>query len=404
LNKSKDFDIIIWGATGFTGRLVAEYIYKNYSSEKLSWAIAGRDKKKLINVRDKIADENIPIIIADSFDEMSLTKMTQKTKVICSTVGPYSKYGSLLVKSCIKTNTHYCDLAGEAQWIRKIVDTYHQEAKNKKIRIVNSCGFDSIPSDIGVYFIHKNLPDVNIKLDNISMRLSGFKGSLSGGTYASMNNIITEASKDSHVRKILTNPYGLNPEGQRTGPDKRDLNKVKYDEDSKSWIAPFMMAGINTKIVRRSNALSNYSYGKNFTYDESVMTGDGFKGRTKAIMSVLPLFFLTAKPGSLLKRIINYFTPKPGQGPNENERENGYFSMRFYIRYNDKSRALVRVTGDRDPGYGSTSKMLAESAICLSKDSLKDTYGVITPSIAMGDQILDRLQAKAGLTFKFIES
>ena len=401
---SKEFDIIIWGATGFTGRLVAEYIFKNYSSEKLNWAIAGRDKKKLINVRDKIADENIPIIIADSFDEVSLTKMTQKTKVICSTVGPYSKYGSLLVKSCIKTNTHYCDLAGEAQWIRKIIDTYHQEAKNKKIRIVNSCGFDSIPSDIGVYFIHKNLPDINIKLDKISMRLSGFKGSLSGGTYASMNNIITEASKDSLIRKILTNPYGLNPEGQRSGPDKRDLNKVKYDEDSKSWIAPFMMAGINTKIVRRSNALSNYSYGKNFTYDESVMTGDGFRGRIRAIISVLPLIFLSAKPGSLLKRIFNVFTPKPGQGPNENERENGYYSMRFYIRYNDKSRALVRVTGDRDPGYGSTSKMLAESAICLSKDSLKDTYGVITPSIAMGDQILDRLQAKAGLTFKFIES
>ena len=404
MNESKDFDIIIWGATGFTGRLVAEYIFKNYSSEKLNWAIAGRDKKKLINVRDEIADKNIPIIIADSFDEMSLTKMTQKAKVICSTVGPYSKYGSLLVKSCIKTNTHYCDLAGEAQWIRKIVDTYHQEAKNQKTRIVNSCGFDSIPSDIGVYFIHKNLPDINIKLDKISMRVSGFKGSLSGGTYASMNNIITEASKDSLIRKILTNPYGLNPEGQRSGPDKRDLNKVKYDEDSKSWIAPFMMAGINTKIVRRSNALSNYSYGKNFTYDESVMTGDGFKGRIKAIISVLPLIFLSAKPGSLLKRIFNYFTPKPGQGPNENERENGYYSMRFYIRYNDKSRALVRVTGDRDPGYGSTSKMLAESAICLSKDSLKDTYGVITPSIAMGDQILDRLQAKAGLTFKFIES
>ena len=401
---SKEFDIIIWGATGFTGRLVAEYIFKNYSSEKLNWAIAGRDKKKLINVRDEIADKNIPIIIADSFDEMSLTKMTQKTKVICSTVGPYSKYGSLLVKSCIKTNTHYCDLAGEAQWIRKIVDTYHQEAKNQKTRIVNSCGFDSIPSDIGVYFIHKNLPDINIKLDKISMRVSGFKGSLSGGTYASMNNIITEASKDSLIRKILTNPYGLNPEGQRSGPDKRDLNKVKYDEDSKSWIAPFMMAGINTKIVRRSNALSNYSYGKNFTYDESVMTGDGFRGRIRAIISVLPLIFLSAKPGSLLKRIFNFFTPKPGQGPNENERENGYYSMRFYIRYNDKSRALVRVTGDRDPGYGSTSKMLAESAICLSKDSLKDTYGVITPSIAMGDQILDRLQAKAGLTFKFIES
>ena len=404
MNNSKDFDIIIWGASGFTGRLVVEYIFNNYSPEKLKWAIAGRDKDKLINVRDKVADKNIPIIIADSFYELSLNKMIEQAKVICSTVGPYSKYGSLLVKSCIKTNTHYCDLAGEAQWIRQIIDTHHQEAKNKKVRIVNSCGFDSIPSDMGVYFIHNNKPHDNIKIDNISMRVSGSKGGLSGGTYASMDNIIKEASTDHSIRKILTNPYGLNPEGERSGPDKRDLNKIKYDKDSKTWIAPFMMAGINTKIVRRSNALGNYLYGKNFTYDETVMTGDGLKGRIRAAIYVIPLLFLSSKPGSFLKKVSNLFTPKPGQGPSKNERENGYFSMRFYIRYNDKSRGLVRVTGDRDPGYGSTSKMLAESAICLSKDILEDSYGVITPSVAMGDKILDRLQANAGLTFKFMES
>ena len=188
--------------------------------------------------------------------------MTERTKVICTTVGPYAKYGSQLVKSCVKSKTHYCDLAGEAQWIRKMIDLYHETATENQIKIVNSCGFDSIPSDLGVYYIHKNISKKNLY---IKMRVTGAKGTYSGGTYASMQNIIKEAYKDMEVRKSLTNPYGLNPKGQQDGLDKKDLRSVKYDKKIKSWISPFLMAGINTKIVRRSNALSNFSYGKSFS-------------------------------------------------------------------------------------------------------------------------------------------
>ena len=319
---------------------------------------------------------------------------------ICTTVGPYAKYGSLLVKSCVSSKTHYCDLAGEAQWIRKMIDLHHKDAKDNNVRIVNSCGFDSIPSDLGVYYIHKNISKKNL---SIRMRVTGAKGTYSGGTYASMQNIIKEAFKDREVRKSLTNPYGLNPVGQQDGLDKRDLRSVKYDKRIKSWISPFLMAGINTRIVRRSNALSNFSYGKEFTYDEAVMTGKGFKGRLNGIFLSIPLMFLAAKPGSFFNKIFNIISPKPGQGPNKKERENGYFSLRFFVFQKDGNKSIFKVTGDRDPGYGSTSKMLAESAVCLAKDDLEEKYGVLTPSYAMGVNILDRLVSNAGLTFSKIK-
>ena len=396
----REFDVIIWGASGFTGRLVAEYLFQNYNNDELNWAIAGRDIKKLNKIRDQYLDQNIPVIIGDSFDEVSLVKMTQRTKVICTTVGPYAKYGSQLVKSCVKSKTHYCDLAGEAQWIRKMIDIYHETATENQIKIVNSCGFDSVPSDLGVYYIHKNL---SIKNLSIKMRVTGAKGKYSGGTYASMQNIIKEAYKDREVRKSLTNPYGLNPKGQQDGLDKRDLRSVKYDKKIKSWISPFLMAGINTRIVRRSNALSNFSYGKKFQYDEAVMTGKGVKGRLNGIILSIPLIFLAAKPGSFINKIFNIISPKPGQGPNKKEIENGYFSFRFFVFDHEGNESIFKVTGDRDPGYGSTSKMLAESAVCLAKDKLDDRYGVLTPSYAMGDNILNRLILKAGLTFNRIK-
>ena len=403
LNMSLDkreFDVVIWGASGFTGRLVAGYLFENYSHNKLKWAIAGRDSNKLNKIRNQYLDVKIPIIIADSFDKVSLSKMTKRTKVICTTVGPYAKYGSLLVESCVSSKTHYCDLAGEAQWIRKMIDLHHEDAKDNNVRIVNSCGFDSIPSDLGVYYIYKNISKKNL---SIRMRVTGAKGTYSGGTYASMQNIIKEAFKDREVRKSLTNPYGLNPVGHQDGPDKRDLRSVKYDKRIKSWISPFLMAGINTRIVRRSNALSNFSYGKEFTYDEAVMTGKGFKGRLNGIFLSIPLMFLAAKPGSFFNKIFNIISPKPGQGPNKKERENGYFSLRFFVFQVDGNKSIFKVTGDKDPGYGSTSKMLAESAVCLAKDELEERYGVLTPSYAMGDNILHRLISKAGLTFKKIK-
>lgn len=400
MKNKRDYDIVIWGASGFTGRLVAEYLYKNYNYKDLKWAIAGRDKEKLNTVRENYLDENIPIILADSFDESSLVEMVKKTNVVCSTVGPYAKYGSLLVKSCVNNGTNYCDLAGEAQWIRKMIDLYHDKAIDNNVKIVNSCGYDSIPSDMGVYFINKNLSKKNLK---IKMRVTGTKGGYSGGTYASMQNIIKEASLDREVRKSLTNPYGLNPVGEQKGNDKRDLSSVVYDSEIKSWIAPFLMAGINTRIVRRSNALSKYKYGKGFKYDESIMTGQGIKGRLNGIMLSIPLIFLAAKPGSLLNKISSFFVPKPGDGPNKKERESGYFSSRFFVFDEESNASVFKVTGDRDPGYGSTSKMLAESAVCIAKDNLEDKFGILTPSYAMGDHILNRLISKAGLTFSKIK-
>ena len=400
MENNREYDIIIWGASGFTGRLVAEYLYKNYNAKDLNWAIAGRNELKLSSIREKFLDNTIPIVLADSFNENSLNDIVKKTKVVCSTVGPYAKYGSLLVKSCVKNKTYYCDLAGEAQWIRKMIDLYHKEAITNQVKIVNSCGFDSIPSDMGVYFIYKNILKKNL---SIKMRVTGAKGGYSGGTYASMQNIIKEASINKEIRRNLTNPYGLNPIGEQSGMDKSDLRSVIYDSKIKTWISPFLMAGINTKIVRRSNALSNYNYGKEFKYDEAVMTGTGFKGRLKGIILSIPLIFLSAKPGSLFNKIFNFLSPKPGKGPNKKERESGYFSLRFYVFQENNDFSIYKVTGDKDPGYGSTSKMLAESAVCLAKDELNNNFGILTPSIAMSDSLLDRLVSKAGLKFSKIK-
>jgi len=281
-----------------------------------------------------------------------------------------------------------------------MIDIYHKAAKVNQIRIVNSCGFDSVPSDLGVYYIHKIISKKNL---SIKMRVTGAKGSYSGGTYASMKNIINEAYKDKEVRKSLTNPYGLNPKGQQDGLDIRDLRSVKYDKKINSWISPFLMAGINTRIVRRSNALSNFSYGQKFKYDEAIMTGKGLRGRINGIILSIPLMFLAAKPGSFSDKIFNIISPKPGQGPNKKEREIVYFSFRFFVFDEQGVKSTFKVTGDRDPGYGSTSKMLAESAVCLAKDKLDNKYGVLTPSYAMGDNILNRLISKAGLTFNKIK-
>ena len=398
----KQFDIIIWGATSFTGKLVVEYLFKKFASTKIKWAIAGRNKEKLENVRSKVADKNIPIFIADSFDEKSLSVIVKKSKVICSTVGPYSLYGSLLVELCVKHSTNYCDITGEAHWIRTIIDKFHKDAKKKKIKIVNSCGFDSIPSDMGVYFIQNQIKKAyESYAKSIKMRVAGIRGGISGGTYGSMNNLLKEAYADKSVFKVLNNPYGLNPRDKMEGLDKKDLRKIIFDNESKSWIYPFIMAGINTKIVRRSNALSNFQYGKEFTYEEATMAGKGISGFWKAILALFPLAMIGINPNSFLKKIVNSFMPKPGEGPGIEKRKNGFYNLRFYITIDKKRKAFAKVIGDSDPGYGSTSKMLAESAISLAFDNLPGNYGVITPSFAMGDKLLERLKENAGLSFEF---
>ena len=399
MNAQKKLDLVIWGATGFTGKLVCEYITNSYNSKDLNWTIAGRNEEKLLKLKNRLNIKN-SILIGNSNDKSSLEKICGKTKVICSTVGPYALYGTNLIHACIKMKTNYCDISGETQWIRKIIDTFHEKAKKQKIKIVNSCGFDSIPSDMGVYFCQSNYYKENGEYANeINMRVAGTRGGFSGGTYNSLTNVIHEASLNKSVRKILNNPYGLNPINEQSGPDKKDLKSVEYDNEAKSWIAPFVMAGINTKIVRRSNALLNYKYGNSFLYSEAVLVGNGILGKIIGYLSLIPILMVIQKKGSVIKKIVDLFVPKAGEGPSKKQRENGFFSLKFFFG-NNRQRYLAKVTGDMDPGYGSTSKMLAECAICLAlDDTLNENYGVITPSVAFEENILERLQNNAGLEF-----
>ena len=271
----------------------------------------GEIKPKLEKVRAEVADESIPLVIADSHDKESLRKMVQRTKVICTTVGPYAKYGSELVVACIAHQTDYCDLTGEVPWMHRMIAQHHETAKANGTKIVHTCGFDSIPSDMGVYFVQKEAQKrTGQRAKQIKMRVRALKGGISGGTYESLSNVLAEAQKDRNIYGILLNPYSLNPKGEDSGPDKRDLQSVVYDQTAKSWIYPFVMAGINTKVVRRSNALAGYPYGKDFRYDEAMMSGDGFGGRLKGIAAALPLSLIALlKPGSFFQENGRQITP-----------------------------------------------------------------------------------------------
>ncbi|MDH4047751.1 MAG: saccharopine dehydrogenase NADP-binding domain-containing protein [Gammaproteobacteria bacterium] len=400
------YDIVVWGATGFTGRLVLEYLVKNYpQGGALRWAAAARDEKKLSRVLQEIAGpaHKIPIIIADSENIPSLRSMVTSTRVILTTVGPYAKYGSGLVEACAENGTHYCDLSGEPQWMRRMIDSYQATAAQTGARIVHSCGFDSIPSDFGVWFMQREAIRLHgHPCKQIRMLVRVMKGGASGGTIASMTQAMDEARSDRNVARILVDPYALNPEGERKGPDRRDQTGVVFDDDAGSWTAPFVMAGINTKIVRRSHALSGYPYGRDFRYSEAMMTGAGPAGWSKASMLTAGLgAFMFANSFQLTRStLVKMLVPKPGEGPSRTERENGFFKLNFFGRLADGSLMRTSVTGDRDPGYGSTSKMLSESAVCLARDALHVDGGFWTPVSAMGESLFRRLIEKAGLTFE----
>ena len=408
-NTKREYDVIVWGATGFTGALVAEYLLRAYGvDQSLRWAIAGRDIDKLAAVKASLGGgaEALQTIVADSFDDQKLDAMSSRTRVIISTVGPYAKYGSPLVAACVRAGTHYCDLAGEAQWIRQMIDKHHDEARQSGTCIVNCCGFDSVPMDIGVWFLQREANKRRGQYcDSISMLVKATKGGASGGTMASMMNLMRESRKDRSVARVLADPYGLNPADERSGPDGRDQQSARYDETAGAWTAPFIMAGINTKVVRRSHALQAYPYGRNFRYHEAMLTGRGFGGWLRANMimiglGTLVLFASYDFTRSLLERFV---LPKPGEGPDKDARESGFFDLRQFGRMADGTLLKTRITGDRDPGYGSTSKMLSECAICLAQDEPEANGGVLTPAAAMGEPLLRRLEANAGLSFELLD-
>lgn len=407
-NNARTYDIVVFGASGFTGRLVVEYLADRYPvGAPIRWAVAGRNREKLESViAGYCTSGKLPaIIVADSRDGNALRQLARETRVVLTTVGPYAKYGSELVAACAASGTHYCDLAGEPQWIRKMIDKHQSDASSSGARIVHSCGFDSIPSDIGVFYLQREaMAACGEPCEEIVLLVSAIKGGASGGTFASMLNVLEEAQADRKIAHILGDPYCLNPQDERQGPDGPDQHGVRYCAAAGAWTAPFVMAAINSRIVRRSNALLDYAYGKNFRYSEATSTGSGPGGWCKAAMMTagLATFMLACSFSVTRSIIVKRLLPAPGQGPTRQQMENGFFDLRLFGKMKNDEILRVRVIGDRDPGYGSTRKMLTESALCLAMDRLETGGGSWTPASAMGQALMDRLTANAGLTFELM--
>jgi len=407
-NVTKQFDVVVWGATGFTGQIVVAYLLEVYgaSSENLRWAVAGRDEAKLSQVQKTLGAEEVPRLLADSGDRQSLDQLVAATQVVLSTVGPYALYGSDLVAACAAAGTHYCDLTGEVQWMRTMIDAHHETAQRTGAKIVHTCGFDSIPSDLGVYYLQQQSQlKFGRPMQTVRYRMAKASGGVSGGTIASMLNMMDEVAADPSVLTILNDPYALNPLNTVTGQDQHESMSPIYDEVLNQWAGPFVMAGINTRVVRRSHALAGMPYGPGFSYGEAALVGTGPKGYLKALFAGVGTWvgtlFAALTP---TRRILGKLLPKPGEGPSLEKQQSGFFEVLLHGTVDDAGSQMiqVRVTGDRDPGYGSTAKMIAESAVCLAKEASDGAGGVLTPSIAMGNDLVIRLMRHAGLHFEVV--
>ena len=383
LNK---YDFVIYGATGFTGKLVVEYAIKQYNNNnEVSWAIAGRNNEKLEHVQEKYnLPSDIGKIVVDSNDQNSIDEMVSQTKCVLTTVGPYQLYGEKIIKTCISTGTDYVDLCGEPGFMHKIISECSAEAKETGARVVFSCGFDSIPFDLGVLFVQEAvMSKLNKYAPSVRGRVRAMNGEFSGGTAASMKATMAALQSDPELINILVNPHAL-CEGIQ-GVQQDDDSKPTYDEELNTWVAPFFMAPINTKNIHRSNKLMNHIYGENFKYNEMWIQGPGEEGKAAAE------FISTMNPlGD---------APEPGDGPSRESRENGNYDVLFCADV-DGETIKASVSGDMDPGYGSTSKMITESAICLVKDCEDLVGGIYTPAASMGKKLIKRLESNAGLTFK----
>jgi short subunit dehydrogenase-like uncharacterized protein len=380
VNPNAEFDIIVYGATGYTGRLVAEYLAQRYGvGGEVTWAMAGRNAAKLVDVRDLVgAPKDTPLIVADADDTAELEAMVGRTKAVITTVGPYQLYGNALVAACVTAGTDCLDLCGEPNWMRTVIDAYDAAAKTTGARIVHSCGFDSIPFELGVFFAEETAKaTLGGPVPRVKGRLRAMRGGLSGGTAASGAATMAAIQKDPSLMMLMMDPFALTPGFK--GPEQPPGNAVEHDPDVGADVGPFMMAAINTKNVHRSNALMGHPWGTDFKYDE---------------MSIIVPGAPTEFTGSM-----GPDAPKPGEGPTKEEREAGFYDILFVGVAPDGRKVKVSVKGDRDPGYGSTSKMLAEAAICLVKEAGDTPGGVWTPGAAMGMRLVDRLQKKAGLTF-----
>ena len=408
---ARPFDIVLFGATGFTGKLVAEYLVKNAPTD-LKWALAGRSREKLESVRGDLARVNpkvasLPLVLGDSQDEASMDALAKQARVVCTTVGPYMKYGQAIVSACAENGTHYCDLTGEVPFMRDTIDRCDTRAKATGARIVHTCGFDSIPSDLGVLMLHEHARAMGKKLASVRFFAGESSGGISGGTVASMLELVKLAKTDPKIRRTLGNPYALDPEPRLGGRDGGDQMGVRWEPHINMWTGPFVMAAVNTRVVRRSNALQNYVYGPSFRYSEAMSFGKGPKGLLLASsVSAGLVAFLGAASIAASRRLLELTVlPAPGEGPSREARERGFFVVRMVAETDAPGHAPLRlsarVEGKADPGYGETAKMLSESALCLAFDGerLPAGGGVLTPATAMGMVLIERLRA-AGMVFE----
>ena len=402
MSTARAHDLVLFGATGYTGRLVAERLA--HAGGALRWALAGRDRARLEQVRAELAKEvpacaALPILVGDATSAGDMAAIATATKVVCTTVGPYAKYGSELVGACARAGTDYCDLTGETPWIRQMIDAHHATAVKTGARIVHCCGFDSIPSDLGVLLLQEEMKRrTGHPAANVTAFFGESRGKFSGGTFASMLGMIDAAATDPEIRKSLGRPYALDPDPRHQGPDGGDAKGVGYDRDLRAFTAPFVMAAINTRIVRRSHALAGYPW-PDFSYREVMSFPRSARGLaiatgiTGALAGFLVATRIPALRAQLLKRM-----PSPGEGPTAEERARGYYVVRI-VGERDGDRMVVRVSDKADPGYGSTSKMLSQAALCPAQDHLPTGGGVLTPASAMGYRLIERLRA-VGLTFE----
>ncbi|NCP64438.1 MAG: saccharopine dehydrogenase [Paraglaciecola sp.] len=403
------FDLVIFGASSFVGQILCRHLQHLQEEQGLvfSWAIAGRSAAKLSALKAELGLQELEVIVANADDEMQLQAMCQRSKVVVSTVGPYALFGELLVKTCVSQGTDYCDLTGEVQWIAKMLARYEHVAKITGARIVNCCGFDSVPSDLGVYFLQQHAKQQQGEYcPSVKMRVQTMRGEASGGTVASMTNIFKEVAFDRQLRRTLADPYAICPAEFQSRISQKTMNLPQYDDDFSSWVAPFVMAVINTRIVLRSNALLAEPYSQEFSYNEAMLTGQGVIGSTLAmgIGAGLGGFAMAAVIPPTRWLMTRTFLPKPGEGPSEQAQREGSYDLRFLGISPSGQHIKARVTGDQDPGYGSTAKILAQAALCLCQDINKETKGggFWTPAAIFGETLIQRLEQHAGLRFELI--
>lgn len=388
MRDNQEIDLVVYGATGYTGRLVCDYLNRQYGvGGDVNWAMAGRSEDKLVSVRDELGiDAAVPLVVADADRADSLREMVARAAVVLTTVGPYQLYGSDLVAACAEAGTDYVDLCGEPGWMHDMIAAHADAAARSGARIVFSCGFDSIPFDLGVHYLQQAArKKLGHALPRVRGRVRAMKGTFSGGTLASFKATMAAAAERPELAQVLMDPFALTP--GFSGPEQPPGTKPVHEEDLGSWSAPFVMATINTKNIHRSNFLLSHAYGEDFTYDEMMLTGPGEEGGEMA-KAVAADKSMAESPR------------KPGEGPSAEERESGYYDVLFVGTSAQGDMLKASVKGDRDPGYGSTSKMIAESAVCLLQNPSLAGGGIWTPAAALGEPMIERLQRNAGLTFQ----